>query len=90
MERRQLEGDRAIALARRDAIKADPDRRQVARLGRVDGGPDDLLGLAFEQPFGQDGGLAARPFGPAGRISALSALKGRVLRDLVSLLPVSQ
>jgi hypothetical protein len=70
VERRQLEGDRAITLARRDAIEANPDRRDVARLGQVDGGPNNLLGLAFEQPFGQDGGLAARTFGPVSRISA--------------------
>src|SRR5260370_20346095 len=78
VKRRKLEGNHPIAAARRDPVEANADRRRVAPLGRLDGRADDVLRLALEQLFGQDRGLAARAFGPAGRISALSTLKGHV------------
>jgi hypothetical protein len=79
VQSRKLERNCPIASVRRDAVEANADRRDVAPLGHLDGLPDDLLGLALEQPFGEDGGLAARAFRPSGRISALFRLKCHVL-----------
>src|ERR1019366_7512340 len=83
VKRRKLEGNHPITAARRNAVEANADRRRVARLGRLDGRADDVLGLALEQLFGEDRGLAARAFRPAGRISALSRLKGHVFLRVV-------
>jgi hypothetical protein len=54
VKRRQLQGNHRSRRRGATPVEAKADRRRVAPLGRLDGGANDVLGLALEQLLGED------------------------------------
>src|ERR1700704_5335447 len=62
-------------MGRADAIQAQPERRDVARLGEIDRDPGQHFGIVGEQLLGGDRLPVARAARPPGGIAALAFLE---------------